>query len=104
MPPPPITIAFGSCHRLSAANGAANRLAEESILRKIVELSPSAFLWLGDAIYKEGLGSETNSGTFDAPFNAMSSFKPYADLVSEVDGRIYGTWDDHDYGKNDAGR
>ncbi|GMH48551.1 hypothetical protein TrVE_jg5748 [Triparma verrucosa] len=104
MPPPPITIAFGSCHRLSAANGAANRLAEESILRKIVELSPSAFLWLGDAIYKEGLGSGTNSGTFDAPFNAMSSFKPYADLLSEVDGRIYGTWDDHDYGRNDAGR
>ena len=98
----PITIAFGSCHRLSAAT------KDESILRKIVELSPSAFLWLGDAIYKEGLGSGTKeglgSGTFDAPFNAMSSFKPYADLVSEVDGRIYGTWDDHDYGRNDAGR
>jgi len=33
----------------------------------------------------------------------MSSFPPYASLLSTVNNNVHGTWDDHDYGTNDAG-
>lgn len=34
----------------------------------------------------------------------MLSYPPYSKLLKQVRGRIYGTWDDHDYGLNDAGK
>lgn len=89
----PYTIAFGSCHRLSASR---------TLLPLIPPFSPSAFLWLGDAVYVKN--SSSSVAPLRSAFDDMKAFRPYADLVSSLEDGVHGTYDDHDYGQNDAGK
>ncbi len=91
VPPAEITtIAFGSCNREDQPQGfwdviGANR--------------PDAWLWLGDNIYADTDQVEAMS----AAYRHLEESPEYAAFTRQI-GTVYGTWDDHDYGRNDAGR
>jgi alkaline phosphatase D len=98
----PLTkIAFGSCHKRKHVVG--NKDGMGTIWDAIRKEDPQAFLWTGDAVYPssrriaplaqlkhEYEQMQTNSSI------GYSNFRPPLG--------IFGTWDDHDYGANDAGK
>lgn len=106
-------IAFGSC---------ANQSAPQPIWNAINQFDPHLFIWLGDNIYgdnkhpfkifgkKRTIGPWKNVPRFFATSKEEME-KKYA-LAKHVPGyaelrhrsKVIGTWDDHDYGLNDAGR
>ena len=81
-------IAFGSC---------ANERRPQPIWEAINELKPQLFIFTGDNIYAD---------TAD-PAKLRKSYGELADIPGFAELRetcpVIGTWDDHDYGKNDAG-
>ncbi|KAG9158146.1 hypothetical protein Leryth_000292 [Lithospermum erythrorhizon] len=116
-PPPPTPIisriAFGSC---------ANQTAPQPIWDSITSFNPHLFIWLGDNIYGDIrrpfsiFGKERTIG----PWKNVDRFYPsseeqmregyvkaksnegYLRLLGK--SKVIGTWDDHDYGLNDAGK
>jgi alkaline phosphatase D len=88
-PPPPTRIAFGSC----------NDLKQPQLLwERIARLEPAAFVWLGDIVYADTEDIAAMRGLYDE----LKAFPAYASLAQKT--RILGTWDDHDYGRNNAGK
>ncbi|KAE8680336.1 Calcineurin-like metallo-phosphoesterase superfamily protein isoform 2 [Hibiscus syriacus] len=106
-------IAFGSC---------ANQSAPQPIWDAINEFDPQVFIWLGDNIYGDIrrpfsiFGKERTIGPWkNAPRFVPS---PYSEMLSRYNmaknvpgysrlrakAKVIGTWDDHDYGLNDAGK
>ncbi|KAH9606083.1 hypothetical protein KSS87_019227 [Heliosperma pusillum] len=106
-------IAFGSC---------SNQNLPQGIWNAIIELNPQVFIWLGDNIYGDHkrpfrlFGKETTVG----PFKNVPRFYPSSQQEMESSynkaklnpgysylrnhSKVIGTWDDHDYGLNDAGK
>ncbi|XP_062222897.1 uncharacterized protein LOC133921857 isoform X2 [Phragmites australis] len=106
-------IAFGSC---------ANQSAPQPIWGAVVGFDPQVFVWLGDNVYGDNkrpfrvIGRERTVG----PWKNVPRFYPsteeelrrryvlakaqpgYARLRKRA--QVIGTWDDHDYGLNDAGK
>ena len=89
-------IAFGSCNRHDRA---------QDLWPAVRSLSPDAWVWLGDAIYADGKVDNVRrygGRAFHRDAYATQNEHPeYAALRAET--RILGTWDDHDYGFNNAG-
>ncbi|KAK7300390.1 hypothetical protein RJT34_11234 [Clitoria ternatea] len=106
-------IAFGSC---------SNQSAPQPIWDAVVDFHPQIFIWLGDNIYgdikrpfkifgrERTIGPWKNSPRFvpsseqemKARYRKAQSNPGYARLKKDAD--VIGTWDDHDYGLNDAGK
>lgn len=90
-------LAFGSCSRHDHP---------QTVWGAVRGLRPDAFVWLGDVIYADGKlkdGTRTYYGN-DAHrrmYAAQSAHPEYAALARET--RVLGTWDDHDFGFNNAG-
>ncbi|GJX30978.1 calcineurin-like metallo-phosphoesterase superfamily protein [Tanacetum coccineum] len=106
-------IAFGSC---------ANQSSPQPIWDAILEYKPHVFIWLGDNIYGDIrrpfklFGNDRTIG----PWKNVPRFVPssYDQMKSKYDiaktnhgyarlrtiAKVIGTWDDHDYGLNDAGK
>nr|GFA01498.1 calcineurin-like metallo-phosphoesterase superfamily protein [Tanacetum cinerariifolium] len=106
-------IAFGSC---------ANQSSPQPIWDAILEYKPHVFIWLGDNIYGDIrrpfklFGNDRTIG----PWKNVPRFVPssYDQMKSKYDiaktnhgyarlrtiANVIGTWDDHDYGLNDAGK
>ncbi|OMP05962.1 Alkaline phosphatase D-related protein, partial [Corchorus capsularis] len=106
-------IAFGSC---------ANQSAPQPIWEAINMFDPQVFIWLGDNIYGDIrrpfkiLGKERTIG----PWKNVPRFIPssHSEMLSRYNmakntpgysrlrakAKVIGTWDDHDYGLNDAGK
>jgi len=82
-------IAFGSCgsedHPLP-------------IYDVVVKHDPDLFIFLGDNIY----GDTENMDTLKSKYDKLAAKPTFQNLKKNVD--IVATWDDHDYGWNDAGR
>jgi len=85
------TIAFGSCHKVNDPNS-------DLILKSITNQSPDVFIWLGDIVY----GKDGNPDHLKKQFEKLKSKSSYQNLLKST--AVYGTWDDHDYGLNNAGR
>ena len=85
------TIAFGSCHKVNDSNS-------DFILTSIAGQSPDAFIWLGDIVY----GKDGDPEDLSKRFDKLKSKPSYQNLLQST--TVYGTWDDHDYGLNNAGR
>ena len=85
------SIAFGSCHKVNDPNS-------DVILTSIADKNPDAFIWLGDIVY----GKDGNPKDLSKRFDQLKSKKTYQKLLQTTS--IYGIWDDHDYGLNNAGR
>jgi alkaline phosphatase D len=81
-------IAFGSCDDQKRPN---------NLWPSIIKQQPNLWIWGGDNIY---------SDTFDAAKMKVNYVKQLEDSLYQKilsTTPIMATWDDHDYGKNDAG-
>lgn len=86
----PLTrIAFGSCYR---------ETKPAPIFEAITATKPEWFIWLGDNIY----GDTADMAVLRAKYQVATTLPGYAALRASC--RVIGTWDDHDFGKNDSGR
>lgn len=82
-------IAFGSC---------AHQGHPLPIFDLVVKHNPDLFIFLGDNIY----GDTKNMDTLRTKYQRLGNKPSYQNLKQNVD--IIATWDDHDFGWNDAGR
>lgn len=81
-------VAFGSCNR---------ELLPQPLWDDILDASPDLWVWLGDNIY-----GDTEDMSFLASKYALQKANAgYTALRERVP--VVGTWDDHDYGRNNAG-
>ena len=81
-------LAFGSCNKHSR---------KQVLWDDVTSLNPEAWIWLGDIIY----GDTDDMQTLQKKYAQQLYSIPYQRMKKYVD--IYGIWDDHDYGQNDAG-
>ena len=81
-------IAFGSC---------AIQDQPQPIWDGIVELKPQLFVFLGDNIY----GDSIDMDVMRAKYKLLANQPGFQKLKQSC--QVIGTWDDHDYGANDAG-
>jgi len=85
----PTRIAFGSCSK---------QFKPQPILRKIVEKRPDLFIYLGDNIYADTYDMQVIRDKYDE-LGSKPEFQTLREKVT-----VLSTWDDHDYGANDAGK
>jgi len=82
------TLVFASCN---------DQDREQPLWRPIIDHKPDLFVWGGDNIY-----ADTDDMTkMKADYDKLAAHPDYRELASKT--VITGTWDDHDFGKNDAG-
>jgi alkaline phosphatase D len=82
-------IAFGSCSHQNKNQG---------ILYLVCNRKPDVFIYLGDNIY----GDTRNMSVLKSKYDKLAAKPEFQRLQKTTD--ILATWDDHDYGENDAGR
>ncbi len=81
-------FAFGSC---------SNQAFEEQMWDEINLNKPEVWIWGGDAVY-----SDTEDPKYmKDQYRIQKSKSGYQTLMKQTE--VIGTWDDHDYGANDAG-
>lgn len=81
-------IAFGSC---------GHQLLPQPILRNVKSYQPDIFIYAGDNIYAD----TRDMSAFRTAYQALIQKTEFRNLVESVP--IIATWDDHDFGENDAG-
>ncbi len=85
----PITqIAFGSCLRQNRS---------QPIWDSIISRNPDMFVFMGDNIYAD----TTNPQVMQNKYKQLANQPGFKKLKNTIP--IFATWDDHDYGQNDAG-
>lgn len=84
-----VRIAFGSCSRQDT---------DEQLWAEIVDTKPDIWIWGGDNIY----GDSQKPSVLAGKYALQKNRKSYQDLLKTCP--ITGTWDDHDYGRNDGGK
>ncbi|MBK1835452.1 alkaline phosphatase D family protein [Roseibacillus ishigakijimensis] len=82
-------LVFASCHKEGR---------EAPALEAIVASKPDLFIWMGDNIY----GDSRDVTVLEEKYARVLAKPPYQTLQATCP--IIGTWDDHDYGANDAGK
>jgi alkaline phosphatase D len=82
-------IAFGSC---------STQDDPQPILRTVIEWEPDLFIYLGDNIY----GDTDDMQVLAAKYAKLGAKKEFQALRAAMP--VIATWDDHDYGSNDAGK
>jgi alkaline phosphatase D len=82
-------IAFGSCSRQSDTL---------QLWSEILKFNPNVWIWGGDNVY----GDTKDMKVLKAKYAEQKNRPSYQTLAESC--FITGTWDDHDYGKNDAGK
>ncbi len=85
----PTRIAFGSC---------ADQNRPQPILRHVVDRQPDLFIYLGDNIY----GDTEDLKVLQEKYQLLADKPEFQALRAAMP--TFATWDDHDYGANDAGR
>ena len=87
------TIVFGSCAREDR---------DQPIWKSIVAEDPDLFLFLGDNVYVDIPTPPASAGDIAAAYRKLAAKPGYQKLKGACP--ILATWDDHDYGLNDAGQ
>ncbi len=82
-------LAFGSCNK---------QHRKQILWDDVSSLNPAAWIWLGDIIY----GDTEDMFALQQKYVQQLHSIPYQRMKKYVD--VYGIWDDHDYGENDAGK
>lgn len=85
-----LTLAFGSCNRIDLPQPLWPVIAREK---------PDVWVWLGDNIY----GDTDDMALLKQKYDTQLNLPGYRDFRAQVP-TIIGTWDDHDYGKNDGNK
>ncbi|TGE10540.1 alkaline phosphatase D family protein [Hymenobacter fodinae] len=83
-----LRIAFGSCNRHDLPQPLWDDIARDQ---------PNVWIWLGDNIYGDSDDPAVLRAKYDAEFNQEGYRR-----LREQGTTIIGTWDDHDYGRNDG--
>jgi len=83
-------IAFGSCNK---------QYKRQDHWKGVKAQHPDLFLWTGDIVYVQGEGTLSETAT---AYAIQSNNEQYRDF-KESGVLIEGTWDDHDFGVDDAG-
>ena len=87
-------FAFGSCLQQ-------NR--DQSIWNTIAARRPQMFMMIGDNVYGDtNWAGDAELGTLRAAYTTLAAAPEFAAFRGQVP--MLATWDDHDYGFNDAGR
>ena len=86
---PVTTIGIASC---------ANQDTPQPLLGIAANYKPDYFIFLGDNIY----GDTDNMDTLRAKYQRWAAQPSFQQLKKMT--RFFATWDDHDFGRNDAGR
>ena len=81
-------IAFGSCNK---------QYEQQPLWDDIVKQQPNLFIWGGDNIYSD----TDDMSKMQTDYQQQKNNPDYAKLSKSTP--VIGVWDDHDYGKNDAG-
>ncbi len=81
-------IAFGSCNNHNLPN---------TLWDDILKNNPDVWIWGGDIIYAD----TENMKLMKSYYDSLKYHTEYKDFITKVD--VLATWDDHDYGENDAG-
>ena len=81
-------ICFGSC---------AHQDKQQYLLADIAKLKPDLMVYLGDNIY----GDTKNMHIMREKYGMLSCKKEFRQLLEAT--HVIATWDDHDYGQDDAG-
>jgi len=91
-----LRLAFGSCSRHDQV---------QTVWGAVRGLAPDAFVWLGDVIYADKKVNRTRvyvgNEAHASAFATQLTHDGYQKLIQET--KILGTWDDHDFGFNNAG-
>jgi alkaline phosphatase D len=83
-------VSFGSCNK---------QYEPQSFWKAIMDQNPDIFIWGGDNIY-----SDTEDMTIlEANYQKQLNNPEYKAFLSQLNNKVYGIWDDHDYAKNDGG-
>lgn len=82
-------IAFGSC---------AQQNVPQPILKLVTKHKPDYFIYLGDNIY----GDTDDMKVLKAQYDQLAAKEEFQQLQQQT--QVLATWDDHDYGRNDAGK
>ncbi len=86
-------IAFGSCNHQSAP---------QHMWAEIAKQSPQAFLFIGDNVYGDnGWDADADLDSLRRAYELQASHPEFRDFRARIPMLV--TWDDHDYGLNDAG-
>ena len=93
-------IAFGSCYKPEKST---------SLWGKVAEYDPQVWLWLGDNVYVDFINGEyvkanLDPKAFEQGYERLAKSEGVATLKNLPSVQVMATWDDHDYGLNDAGR
>lgn len=83
-----LVVAFGSCDNEKLVN----HLWDDVLAQK-----PSVWIWGGDNVYADTQNMEKMAKAYQL----QKQDSLYQKLMKEA--TVFGVWDDHDYGKNDAG-
>ncbi|WP_426490787.1 alkaline phosphatase D family protein [Hymenobacter sp. 102] len=86
--PSELRIAFGSCNRHDLPQPLWDDIAHDQ---------PQVWIWLGDNIY----GDSDDPAVLRAKYDAQRAQPGYRQLQARGT-QVIGTWDDHDYGRNDG--
>jgi alkaline phosphatase D len=94
-------IQFGSCNKQDRLNASA------SMFNSIASVESDVFIWLGDTIYTDKVGSLFSSQANDIE-TVRQQFKAWKETHSNEKLKnstnlLMGVWDDHDFGINDGG-
>ncbi len=82
------TLAFGSCSRAHLP---------QPLWSDVRALAPDAWAWIGDIVYAD----TDDVARTRRLYAEQAARSEYAALVAQT--RVVGIWDDHDFGRNDAG-
>ena len=82
-------IAFGSC---------SHQNKKQPLLSLAAKESPDLFIYLGDNVY----GDTEDMGKLKSKYTRLGNKQEFQELKDST--TVLATWDDHDYGENDAGR
>jgi alkaline phosphatase D len=104
-------IAFGSCHKRKWALYHRQQQQQQQQQSKAITIwdiiqgnHPDIFLWVGDTVYPPNYGiASLEELEYEYHQLALNETYGYSTFRTTMLG-TYGTWDDHDYGANDAGK
>ena len=82
-------IAFGSCGKQGHPL---------PIFDEVIKQDPNLFIFLGDNIY----GDTNDMDILRKKYEELGNKESYKNLIENTE--VLATWDDHDYGQNDAGK
>ena len=93
-------IGFGSCYKPEKST---------ALWQAVETFQPQVWLWLGDNVYADVIDGkfykkDLPKEAFRLAYDRLGKSEGMATLKSLPPGHMMATWDDHDFGRNDAGR